>query len=273
MVGVINPNATTSLQEQRNLALNASFQLNPGEPWPAEATSSAPPGYTTTATQTASTLTSAPGSTTSASPTPVPSSHHSLSTGAIAGIAIGGAALLVAAGVLIWYCGRQSRQNKHLTQDAPPNYVPPHYNSYNQPMSPSAKHISGLTMPSTHPSPGFVGYPYDPNQGHMSPFGAVPAPSPPQGPQPFFSHQQQPPPHLSPRSTAFGAPPPQMSEHAPFGASVVEADSDRGRSPSPQPNQATSGGIEAFLARQGRMSPNHSGLNTNSGSSEGGEGP
>ncbi|KAF1980180.1 hypothetical protein BU23DRAFT_369827, partial [Bimuria novae-zelandiae CBS 107.79] len=37
MVGVINPNATTSLAHQRDLALDASYQLSPGEPFPSEA--------------------------------------------------------------------------------------------------------------------------------------------------------------------------------------------------------------------------------------------
>ncbi|KAL5465247.1 hypothetical protein PMIN06_000729 [Paraphaeosphaeria minitans] len=37
MVGVINPNASTSLAHQRDLALPASYQLSPGEPSPSEA--------------------------------------------------------------------------------------------------------------------------------------------------------------------------------------------------------------------------------------------
>ncbi|KAJ4360408.1 uncharacterized protein N0V89_000970 [Didymosphaeria variabile] len=37
MVGVINPNASTLLQTQRQLALQASYQLSPGEPFPFEA--------------------------------------------------------------------------------------------------------------------------------------------------------------------------------------------------------------------------------------------
>ncbi|OAG03953.1 uncharacterized protein CC84DRAFT_1149715, partial [Paraphaeosphaeria sporulosa] len=37
MVGVVNPNASTSLAHQRDLALQASYQLSPGEPFPSEA--------------------------------------------------------------------------------------------------------------------------------------------------------------------------------------------------------------------------------------------
>ena len=59
----------------------------------------------------------------------------------------------------------------------------------------------------------------------------------------------------------------------PMGPAAVEADSDRGRSPSPNQNlgsQAGSanGGIEAFLARQGRMSPSAGGT-SESGVTEG----
>lgn len=84
MVGVINPNASVSLEVQKQFAKNSSFMLLPGESWPDESetpfttTSSAPTGSSTSTG-------AAAGSTSGAT-----ESHgHPLSTGAIAGIAIG----------------------------------------------------------------------------------------------------------------------------------------------------------------------------------------
>ncbi len=253
MVGVINPNATTSLDVQKSLAMNSSYQLNPGEGFPSEATSSASAGYTAASTvTTARSIAASTSAATSSTTAPTASSHSTLSTGAIAGVAIGGTAVLLTAGFLIWYCGRQSRQNNtQPAQEAPPNYVPPAYSSYAQPsMSPSAKHISGVTVSSAQPSPNFG---YTDQQPHMAPFGAVQATSPNQGLQHFYYQQQQTYPHMSPRSAAFGTP--QMGENSIAAPAAVEADSERGTSPSPPPNNPRGSGIEAFLARQGRMSP------------------
>lgn len=65
----------------------------------------------------------------------------------------------------------------------------------------------------------------------------------------------------------------QMSENAMLSQGTVpavEADGERGnRSPSPQ-GGAQASGIEAFLARQGRMSPSQSGTGSESGVGVGG---
>lgn len=91
MVGVINPNSTQTLQGQIDAAKDASYQLQPGDPIPAEAT-------TLHASATA-----APTSTPSSSS----SSHgHTLSGGAIAGIVIGGLAFLAICAALFFYVGR-----------------------------------------------------------------------------------------------------------------------------------------------------------------------
>ncbi|KAK4129546.1 hypothetical protein N657DRAFT_82930 [Parathielavia appendiculata] len=99
MIGVINPNSTQSFSAQMAYAQNVTYQLAPGEPFPSE----------------------------TPIPTPTPSSGSSsnsgsgvdeqededdggsggLSTGAIAGIAVGGAAVLVIAAALIYLCGRR----------------------------------------------------------------------------------------------------------------------------------------------------------------------
>jgi hypothetical protein len=142
--------------------------------------------------------------------------------------------VLLAAGFLIWYCGRNSRRNQPAPE-APPNYVPPQYTTY-PPMSPSAKHMTGPTT-----SPMYPSYPYT-EHPNMGPFGSVAAPSPQQ--QPFYA--PQPSPGHAQTSPLMGA---QAQRN------VVERDSMRAGSPSPPPV----GGIEAFLLRSGRMSPSTEG--------------
>jgi hypothetical protein len=88
MVGVINPNASVSLEVQKEFAANSSFMLLPGEDWPDEAETP----FTTTTTSATSSATASSTSTGSAagSGSEATESHsHGLSTGAIAGIAIG----------------------------------------------------------------------------------------------------------------------------------------------------------------------------------------
>lgn len=87
MVGVINPNASVSLDVQKEYAANSSFMLLPGEDWPDEAETPFTTSSTTSAPTASSTTGSSAGSTSTSGAT---ESHgHGLSTGAIAGIAIG----------------------------------------------------------------------------------------------------------------------------------------------------------------------------------------
>ncbi|KAF2221363.1 hypothetical protein BDZ85DRAFT_169882, partial [Elsinoe ampelina] len=86
MVGAINPNSSAQVSEQQNLARAANYMLQPGEPFPAEASSSMSSLATSTPTAppvVSSTPTSSP------TPTPAPTSSPALFKGAIAGIAIG----------------------------------------------------------------------------------------------------------------------------------------------------------------------------------------
>jgi hypothetical protein len=130
MIGVINPNGTFTFDTQLAFALNATEEFSPMEYFPVEAL----PTRTTTATGGSST--SAPTSSSlaptssSAAPIAASSGHSSsLSSGAIAGIAIGGAAVLVLAGALIYMCGRQKSMGDILRHSQQP---PPHlgHNSY-----------------------------------------------------------------------------------------------------------------------------------------------
>jgi hypothetical protein len=170
MVGVINPNASTSLVTQKQLAKDSTFMLLPGEPWPSEdanpfTTTSAAPTQTPTATHS-----SAPAATTSSAPS---SSHHSgLSPGAIAGIAIGAAAVALGAAIALFLCGRHSRQQRHSQMLAQNQSVPF--------IAPSQGHISYASMPNKHMSmhssvysPALPGY--MPNhQGHDSTLSSPP---------------------------------------------------------------------------------------------------
>lgn len=141
MVGVVNPNASTSLEHQRQLAEQSTFVLVPGEDWPSEGAipSGVAPSSTTSAQPTAPS-TPAPTTTTAVA---VASGGSVLGPGAIAGIAIGGAAVLLAAGVAIWFCGRQSRQAKTPVPMAPAQEVLAGYNAAGQPMY--AKHVSSVS--------------------------------------------------------------------------------------------------------------------------------
>lgn len=96
MVGVINPNGTQTLQKQVDAAKEASFQVKPGDPIPAEATSTL---YASTTSTLYASATAAPTST----GTP---HGHSLSGGAIGGIVVGGVAFLAICAALFFYVGR-----------------------------------------------------------------------------------------------------------------------------------------------------------------------
>lgn len=104
MVGVINPNASTSLVTHRDVAFKSAFSLNPGDPFPEES----------------ETLPSSPSSSpdtisTSAPSNPNPSSKPPLSTGAIAGIAVGGVVVIAVAAAL-FYIDRSCSLKQALAQ-------------------------------------------------------------------------------------------------------------------------------------------------------------
>lgn len=159
MVGVINPNASTSLEHQRQLAENSTFMLQPGENWPGEgsataATSSTTGSATPTATNAASSTTAAAAS----------SKHSGLGPGAIAGIAIGGAAVLLAAAVAVYFCGRYSRkQNQQPVPLAPAQQVMP-FSPQSMSFAKHASMVSGYSVPPGYPMPTSPQFPqHSPN--------------------------------------------------------------------------------------------------------------
>lgn len=115
MIGVVNPTANWTFDAQMAYAEKVQFQLKPGDPWPSE----------TAGEQPSETQSSGYGSSDDASPNPNPDSqksdsddHPHLSPGAIAGIAIGGAAVLVLAAALIYICGRRGGFDKAYRKSA-----------------------------------------------------------------------------------------------------------------------------------------------------------
>lgn len=122
MIGVINPNSTFTFSTQLAFALNATEEFSPMEYFPVEAL----PTRTTTATGGTAIPTAA-----SSSPTATAAASHSskLSGGAIAGIAIGAAVVLLLAAALIYMCGRQKSLGEILRHSQHPSQHPGH-NSY-----------------------------------------------------------------------------------------------------------------------------------------------
>ncbi|KIW89284.1 uncharacterized protein Z519_10137 [Cladophialophora bantiana CBS 173.52] len=277
MVGVINPNASQSLQTQKQYAADSTQMLLPGQGWPDE-DPSAPTSTTIipyTTTSTTSTVTPTPTSTTSSATetsTASGSDHSTLSTGAIAGIAVGGAAVVVGAAALLFFCGRRSRsKGEGGSQPAPstpamgpmnnpPAYIPPNNYGY---MSPTQKHMSVTTASSTDafgnaiPNGGMYPYP----QGY---------PPPQQTPQNMMASPGQPQPSPqwppTPSNDIFGAaiqpipapgPYPMHDTQYPRAGSgiVTENTSMRASSPNSVAGPPAASGIEAFLQRQSRMSP------------------
>ncbi|KAK7631240.1 hypothetical protein IWX48DRAFT_524906, partial [Phyllosticta citricarpa] len=96
MVGVVNPNKTTSLQVQKNRAGDSSYALSPGEDFPSEADSTSVMGSNPTST----------GSPTSSD------DSGGLSGGAIGGLVVGAIAVVALIGALFFFFGR----NKSLKQ-------------------------------------------------------------------------------------------------------------------------------------------------------------
>lgn len=108
MVGAINPNSTQTLASQVQAAAQADFQIAPGEPVPAEASS---------------TLSTYHEPTGSPKPNEYDEYHSSpsLSGGAIAGIVVGSVAFLVVCAALFFFVGRSKSLKDLLKRQNAPN--------------------------------------------------------------------------------------------------------------------------------------------------------
>ncbi|KNG48729.1 extracellular serine-rich protein [Stemphylium lycopersici] len=111
MVGAINPNSTQTLASQVHAAAVADFQVAPGEPIPAEASS---------------TLSSAPTSIGPPGGSGGDDGDHSLSTGAIAGIVVGGVAFLAICAALFFFVGRSKTLKETIKRQDAANNPDPH---------------------------------------------------------------------------------------------------------------------------------------------------
>lgn len=176
MIGVINENETQTLDIQMQYVLNATMQLNPGDGFPTEGTSSS-----STATPTSTPVATSPPSVTTSPDSPSAQDndepHHSqLSAGAIAGIAIGGAAVLAMVGALLFLCGRRGGLNlgyrkstTTMPSPMPPvaqqNFVPEHKSPA---VGYAAHHYAGSTS----------GDPYRGNSPHTFASSSAPPLSP-----------------------------------------------------------------------------------------------
>jgi hypothetical protein len=117
MVGVINPANNTNITKQIQAAKSANIMLAPGQPWPAEGSQ---PG----ALSSISISTSTPTSTSTSTSTPGASHGHNLSGGAIAGIAIGAACVVLLCAALCYFVGRSNSYShimklQHRSDGAP----------------------------------------------------------------------------------------------------------------------------------------------------------
>lgn len=116
MIGVVNPTDEKNFATQQQFARNASLMFSPGQIIP----ELNPTLTTPSASSPTSTTTISPQATNySVSKSAGSSGSRLLSTGAIVGISIAGAAALLAVAVLIYLCSRQQALRKFLRSSAP----------------------------------------------------------------------------------------------------------------------------------------------------------
>ncbi|OMP85334.1 hypothetical protein BK809_0004004 [Diplodia seriata] len=110
MVGVVNPNKSTSLEVQKQKAKDSAFALSPGEKFPDEGASSSVLSGAASATATSkTTATAAAGEHSS-----------SLSGGAIAGIVIGAIAVIGIMAALFFFVGRNKSLKENVGRQSGP---------------------------------------------------------------------------------------------------------------------------------------------------------
>lgn len=174
MVGVINPGNGQDISDQKAAAIKAPYQLSPADVWPAEGVQIGAETATVSGLSQPTSSTTSNGTALTQDST---SEKKGLSGGAIAGIVIGGLAVIALAGALFYYVGRskaykdafQSRgseaagntsttgeKSAHVAQwvQPPPNAPATTTSGYTD------NRVSYMTQPpqAGHPSASFVGY-------------------------------------------------------------------------------------------------------------------
>ena len=112
MVGVINPNASVSIETQVTAAKSAKYMLQPGENFPSEGSSSS----SSSPSSTSSASSSSASSTTT--PAIIGSKSSSFPKGAIAGIVVGAVALLGLAAGMCFFFGRAKSLREEINRQS-----------------------------------------------------------------------------------------------------------------------------------------------------------
>ncbi|EUC35674.1 hypothetical protein COCCADRAFT_90218 [Bipolaris zeicola 26-R-13] len=107
MVGAINPNASASVQEQQQMAMDSKYMLNPGEPFPAEETSWPSNPSSSTPNPTSSPVTENTTNTKSR-----------LSTRAIIAMSVTSASITILAALLFFFWGRTKSLKDEIKRKA-----------------------------------------------------------------------------------------------------------------------------------------------------------
>ncbi|KAM5345332.1 hypothetical protein ACJ41O_011194 [Fusarium nematophilum] len=149
MMGVVNPSDNQTLDDWLDKAKDVDFQLTPGEPWPTEEGFPSP-----TATSGGA---SSDGDNSEDDDDDSSKGGSHLSPGAIAGIAIGGAAVLLLAGGLIYLCGRRGGFDKAYRKSFRSSPATP---SMVEPQFPSPGPAGGDAWAAANRSPGLLATPY-----------------------------------------------------------------------------------------------------------------
>jgi hypothetical protein len=194
MIGVINPNATQSFAAQMAYAENVTYQLAPGEPFPSETPTGLPRPTSTSGSNSGG----GDGGDSDGG-----GGGGGLSTGAIAGIAIGAAAVLIIAAALIYLCGRRGGFEKAYRKSGLPGFgagtaaggsASPHMVEANYANAPVGGVGIGVVGRTTPKSPGqmtmstFAGH----DNGTLRSSGYFPGGTTPSlGPVPGYGHGQQ----------------------------------------------------------------------------------
>ncbi|KAI1251596.1 hypothetical protein MGN70_006164 [Eutypa lata] len=201
MVGVINPNDTHNLDVQKEFITNGTtkFQLSPGEAMP-------PEGEVPGGSDGDDSNDSGDGSTTPPSDDSSSSGGGGLAPGAIAGIAVGGAAVVIFAIGLVYVCGRKGGIEKGYrrsgrTSQAPPPMVEAHYVDDDHHHNPHHHHQQHGSVPSRYSSPLYDNMPKSPPppSTYSSTYGGPPTSGGYMPPDPYNNNG-----HTSPHSSYMG---------------------------------------------------------------------
>ncbi|TAQ88880.1 hypothetical protein B7494_g2817 [Chlorociboria aeruginascens] len=119
MIGVVNANSTETFDTQLAYAQNSTVMYVPGQYFPVEGDSPT----STSSMSSSSVPSSSSTSSFSVTSTPTPT-RPTLSAGAIAGIAIGGAVVILITAMVLYLCGRQRTMGELLRHNhtQPPSY-------------------------------------------------------------------------------------------------------------------------------------------------------